>query len=205
MFPRIISTAITIGCGLIVLLSLLLPAETLAAPRRFLLQWAMVLGGFAFILAYLNIFRVHLLRLARGKRKKITSLLLMLSALATTAVVVLQGPQGMISQAVLKYVMIPGESTLLALTTVTLLLASIRVLRHRRSTGSIAFVLIAALALVLTVPYADAASRPIEIIRQWLHIPAMAGMRGLMMGIALGTTMTGLRIIIGADRPQSGE
>ncbi len=205
MFPRIISTAITIGCGSIVLLSLLLPAETLAVPRRFLLQWAMVLGGFAFILAYLNIFRVHLLRLTQRKKQKTTSLLLMLSALATTAIVVLQGPQGTIPQAVLKYVMIPGESTLLALTTVTLLLASIRVLRHRRSTGSIAFVLIAALASVVTIPYADAALRPIETIKQWLHIPAMAGMRGLMMGIALGTTMTGLRIIIGADRPQSGE
>jgi hypothetical protein len=32
----------------------------------------------------------------------------------------------------------------------------------------------------------------------------MAGARGILLGVALGTVATGLRILIGADRPYGG-
>jgi hypothetical protein len=39
-------------------------------------------------------------------------------------------------------------------------------------------------------------------LRNWLAtVPALAGARGLLLGIALGTIATGLRILMGVDRP----
>jgi len=32
----------------------------------------------------------------------------------------------------------------------------------------------------------------------------MAGIRGILMGVALGSIATGLRILMGADRPYGG-
>jgi len=35
-------------------------------------------------------------------------------------------------------------------------------------------------------------------------IPAVAGARGILFGVALGTVATGLRVLMGADRPYGG-
>jgi hypothetical protein len=41
-------------------------------------------------------------------------------------------------------------------------------------------------------------------VRDWImRVPAMAGMRGILLGVALGITATALRVLIGADRPSS--
>ncbi|MBN1874918.1 MAG: hypothetical protein JXA33_11865 [Anaerolineae bacterium] len=203
MFRRTLPTAIAIGCGLVVLMGLLIPVDLLVASRQFLLQWAIVLGGFAFILAYFSLLKVHITRLVKEPKQKTTSMIVILTALAGFGVVVWQGTNGEWPKYLLKYVMIPGESTLLALTAVTLLLAGMRILQVRRSGGTIAFVLIAVLALAITVPYAGVGLEIMQLIKTWIHVPAIAGMRGLLMGVALGTTLTGLRIIFGADRPHS--
>jgi len=42
-------------------------------------------------------------------------------------------------------------------------------------------------------------------VRSWLaQVPAIAGARGLLLGVALGTVATGIRILIGVDRPYGG-
>jgi hypothetical protein len=43
-------------------------------------------------------------------------------------------------------------------------------------------------------------------LRYWIaQVPAMAGARGLLLGIGLGIVATGLRILIGSDRPYGGK
>jgi hypothetical protein len=42
-------------------------------------------------------------------------------------------------------------------------------------------------------------------IRSWIvSVPALGGARGILLGIALGTIATGLRILMGSDRPYGG-
>jgi hypothetical protein len=41
-----------------------------------------------------------------------------------------------------------------------------------------------------------------DFLRPWLqHVLALGGARGLLIGIGLGTLTTGLRVLVGADRP----
>ena len=41
-------------------------------------------------------------------------------------------------------------------------------------------------------------------IRDWiLDVPAMAGVRGILLGVALGALLTGIRLLLGAERPYS--
>jgi hypothetical protein len=45
----------------------------------------------------------------------------------------------------------------------------------------------------------------LQSIREWiLRVPALGGARGLLLGIALGTITTGIRILMGTDRPYGG-
>jgi hypothetical protein len=100
--------------------------------------------------------------------------------------------------------LIPGESALLALTAVTLIVAGMRILRARRTAGAVVFVVAAGIVLLTTVAYS--VSPPVlGVLRQGVDTLAAAGMRGLVIGVALGVTLTGLRVLLGIDRPHSDE
>ena len=202
MLKRTLPTAVAISVGILVLLGSFLPISPLREVRLFLIQWAMVLGVFAFILAFLHLLRVHLTRLGRRGKGWSTSLLVVLSAISVLLLVSTQGPTSQWSQHLMNDFLVPGESALLALTAVTLVLAGMRMLRARRTAGSILFLLIAVLMLVGTVPYVGILGE----IADWIQgVPALAGMRGLLLGVALGTTMAGLRVVFGATRPHSDD
>ena len=41
-------------------------------------------------------------------------------------------------------------------------------------------------------------------IRDWiLNVPAMAGVRGILLGVGLGVVLTGVRLLLGVERPYS--
>ena len=202
MLKRTLPTAVAISTGILVLLGSFLPVSPLREVRLFLIQWAMVLGIFAFILAFIHLLRVHLIRLGRRGKGWSISLLVVLSAISVLLLVSTQGPTSQWSQHLMNDFLVPGESALLALTAVTLVLAGMRMLRARRTSGSILFLLIAVLMLVGTVPYVGILGE----IADWIQgVPALAGMRGLLLGVALGTTMAGLRVVFGATRPHSDD
>lgn len=204
MFKRILPTAIAISAGLLVLLGSFFPGTLFAQVRYLLVRWAMVVGAFAFIIAFLHFARVHVDRLARFRKDALTSLVVVVSALGTFALVVLpgQGPAGDLTQQVLTNIMVPGEAALLALTGVTLILASMRLLRKRRTFGALLFIVVVVVMLLGAVPYISI----LGDVAGWIQrVPAMAGMRGLLLGVALGITLTGLRVIGGTTRPHSDD
>lgn len=205
MFKRFLPTIVAMLAGILVLLGYLLPIESLAMLRDvILLRWAVVLAAFALIVAYLSLLRVHLLRLTGASKKKLPSLLVILSALVTLALVLVQGVEGALTQQVLNAVLIPGESALLALTAVTLIVAGMRILRARRTAGAVVFVIAVGIILLTTVAYSVYPS-VLAVLRQGVDTLATAGMRGLVIGVALGVTLTGLRVLLGIDRPHSDE
>jgi uncharacterized membrane protein len=64
------------------------------------------------------------------------------------------------------------------------------------------FVLFAVIVLLGQVPIGIYLWPELPIIKDWiLDVPTLAGVRGILMGVALGTIATGLRVLIGADRP----
>ncbi len=205
MFKRFLPTIIAMLAGILILLGYLVPVPFLATLRDWvLLRWAVVLAAFALIVAYLSLLRVHLLRLTSARKKKFASLLVIVSALGTLVLVLMQGIEGEWTQQILTSVLIPGESALLALTAVTLIVAGMRILRARRTAGAIVFVVAAGIILLTTIAYSVYPSI-LAALRQGVDTLATAGMRGLVMGVALGVTLTGLRVLLGIDRPHSDE
>ena len=83
--------------------------------------------------------------------------------------------------------------------------ASLRLLRQRRDALSILFVLSAVVFLIISSGFLAGVNIPIvqDIVAFIDRLP-VAGARGILLGIALGSLTAGLRILMGADRPYSG-
>jgi hypothetical protein len=103
----------------------------------------------------------------------------------------------------------------MAVLAVTLVYASIRLLRERTDVKSIVFIVTALLVLsgaislpvLLGIPLPRIGSEDILtfISKGISQVLAVGGARGLLIGIALGVLTTGLRVLLGADRPYGGK
>jgi hypothetical protein len=200
MFKRILPTAVAIAVGLIVLVGSFLPNPQLFQIRLILIQWAVVLAAFAFVIAFFNLLRVHFIRIGRRRKGAVSSLLVVLSALGSFGLVMWQGRDGEYARLLLDALIVPGETALLALTGITLVVAGMRLMRERRSVEGGLFLVTAIVVLLGSVPYIG----QLGALASWVRwVPALAGMRGLLLGVVLGITLTGLRILFGATRPHS--
>jgi hypothetical protein len=100
-------------------------------------------------------------------------------------------------------IQIPVETSLLAILAVTMLFASLRIIRTRGWTlMSASFLISALISLILNLHYLNpaigtAGAEWLEFVRR---LP-LAGLRGILIGIALGGLIVGLRVLLGMDRP----
>ena len=101
-------------------------------------------------------------------------------------------------------VIVPVEASLMAILAVTLIYASIRLFRRRVDVMTILFLLSAVLFLLAITPTPFGALPGNWIITQFGGMLSRGGARGLLLGISLGTLLTGLRVLFGIDRPYGG-
>jgi hypothetical protein len=203
MFRWLIPTVVTVLVGVVALLGYLVPLPALVSVREMLVRGATVLAAFAMLLAYFSLLRVHLRRsFSKQAKYRVASLILVIAALGSLALVLWQGPGGSLAGFLVDGILAPGQSALLALTAVTLVLGGMRLLGTRRNLNSALFLLVALLFLLTAVPFV--LPDVVLSVVQWVDAVATAGMRGILLGVVLGIVMTGLRIVFGVDRPQSG-
>jgi len=179
-------------------------ASLLTNIRLTLLQWAIILAGFAIFIGIFSLFLVHFKKIQKKEKGSVYSILLIISLLATFLFGLVK--PGQVGK-VFTTVQLPVEASLMALLTVTLTYASIRLLRRRLDLFSVIFLLTAVLILLGTAPLPFLGNVP--GLSTWArpfisHVLAGAGARGILLGMALGTLTTGLRILFGADRPYGG-
>jgi hypothetical protein len=211
-FVRTITTfflaLIAIASGVVVLLGYFLPAIPFFVNLRVaFLNWAMILAAVAVFVGIANLFSVHTQKL-RNKNETAYSVLLLVFLLGTFALGLFLGTTSPAMNFVFTSIQIPVETSLMALLAVSLLYATIRLLRWRANFMSITFIVTALIIFLGTAPLPFLG--PIPFFSDWLRpviaqVPAAAGARGILLGVALGTLMTGLRILFGADRPYGGK
>jgi hypothetical protein len=201
-----ISTAVAILVGLLILLGYFVPLEPLLSLRLMLLQWTVILAAFALLVGVVNLFRIHWTKVKTGQPGNIYSFVLIVAMGLTLAVVGYYGPTSTPSVWIFSYIQMPVEASLMALLTIVLVYAGVRLLRRRLNVLAIVFLLTVLVVLLGTAPLLFVGEAPVlNMIRDFVvQIPAVAGARGLLLGIALGAIATGLRILMGADRPYGG-
>jgi hypothetical protein len=225
---RIVTASFAMIVGWITLLTYLLSGliPELVSVRIVLVEWAIVIAAFAMLLGLVNVFSVHATRIVRRRPDAFFSLVMLVSMVAVLTVsfgsglsqaglslfdpaaadaAAHDGIAGDLIVRVFEYVLIPIQSSLAALLPFLLAFAAYRTFKLRTpsaTAGALAFLLAAIVALIgqaplFNLPYVREA-------REWImRVPATAGLRGILLGVALGVTATALRVLIGADRPTS--
>ena len=187
--------------GVVVLLGYLLPGTLAGALRDRFVEWAIILVAFAFLLGLLNILRVHGARVARTRRGWFNSLILMITVLVA-AIPALMGPLARSNQWLIQYILAPLGAAVAGLMVFTLAFAAFRMLRVRRSLWTILFLLIVAVGLLGSVPLVGL--QGLSDLRDWLvAVPGMAGTRGLLLGVSLGTVVMALRVLLAGEHPHT--
>lgn len=204
---RLIATIIAGAVGLIVVLDAV--GVAVFSPLAFLLvNWAATLIALALLVGLLSVAGTHIRRVLRRDADWGYSMVLLLGLFAVIGAGIFGGPNVRFPQSLAEEpirwmftaIYEPLASSLLALLTFFSLSAALRALR-RRSAEALVIVLVALVVLVMQLapvaglPYVGAAL-------QWMNdYIVLAGARGLLLGVALGTVVASMRVLLGFDQP----
>lgn len=196
--------AIAIAFGLLTLVGLMLP---LPALTDLILGWVGFLAAVALVLGVLNLLAVHAQRTT--SENNLYSAVLIITVLAVFGLAVtdaLSITENGVARA-FDWIQVPLETALASLMAFFLLFLGFHMLKSRRGIGAILFWLTATLVLFSNVFMATTLAPPV-VRNIFMQIQAIindiiviAGVRGLLIGIALGTVTLSVRVLLGFDQP----
>lgn len=201
-----VAAAIAIAVGLTILIGYFIPLGVLTNVRTYLLDWAIGMAGVASLVAILNLILVHGRKIRNRREPDRYSIFLILAFVITFVAGMVLGPASGIFQNIITSIQIPIEATLMAVLAISLTFASLRLFKRRKGWMALLFVCSTVVFLIVGSGFLSIGSE-IPLLRDILgaiNMLPIAGARGILLGVALGGLTTGLRILMGADRPYSG-
>ncbi len=199
MNRQIVPVGIAIAVGLIVLVS-----QFATNPiGGFLVAAAAQIAAFAVILGLVNVLRVHVQRIVRRDQNAWSSIVILVTAIIVFLVVLTSGASSAASDWIFRYLYRPLEASFLSLVVFFIATAAYRALRARTWETAL-LVITTIVVLVGSIPFLNGVLPIISEFRDWVvNVPAVAGVRGIAIGVGLGIVATGLRLLTGIDRPYS--
>ena len=201
---RVFTAAIAMASGLIVLLGYFYPIEMLTQLRIMLTDWAIIIAAMAVLIGIANLIFTQMDRIRARQKNSIYGVLLILSLMVTFGLGLVFGPDHQFMRLAMDAVIVPVEASLMAILAVTLVYASIRLLRRRADVMTVIFLFVAVIFMIAIMPTPIGPIPGDWIILQFAGMFSRGGARGLLIGIALGTLLTGIRVLFGIDRPYGG-
>lgn len=190
----VLATVMTIGAGLIVTIDLTVGGGVIAA---IFLRLAVITLAITIFIGIVNLLIVHGGRVVGLRRSWPYSVILLISAIATIGFWL--AGQRDASAFLLNTVQLSIESALAALLLFALVYGAYRMLHRGFSWAGLLFIVSLLIILIGALPLVELEG--VAQIRDWmLTVPTSAGARGMLLGIALGTIVTGVRVLVGQDR-----
>ncbi len=195
-----LSTAVAIAVGIIVLLGYFFPVPLLNALGIAFKEWAIILTAFALLVGLVNLLLVHLARILRRQEPgALYSIIVLVTSITVMLIGLVFGVADAPMSWIFDHVYLPLQGAFFALAAFFLATAAYRAMRAR-SFETLLMLIAALIVLLGQTPLVNL----LADAKAWaLSVPSTAGVRGILLGVALGTIATGLRLLIGMDRPYS--
>jgi hypothetical protein len=204
---RVVPTAIAIAVGLLVLVAVFGSIPLVDAVAVYLIDAAVIVAAFAFFLGLLNVLRVHGRKIREGGADSLYSFVLLVALLVVLALGLPplgdqpSGPSQPAVQWIFQNIQLPVQAALSALLVFLMITAGYRLVSHRNLESAVMLLV----ALLVLVGQVAAGLVPVLVdVKDWiLDVPTLAGVRGILLGVALGAVLTGIRLLLGVERPYS--
>lgn len=162
--------------------------------------WAALLGAFALLLGVANVLWVHFGRVQYGEADWTQSLALVATAFAVLLAGLLDsaGVESPLVEWIFDSIIAPGQATLFALLAFFTAVAGYRYLRVNRPGGG--WLLAGAVLMLVTQTPLLNVALPQDFVAAvvWLlETPAMAALRGVLLGSSIALVIVGIRLLIG--------
>ena len=204
---RYLPLAVAVSAGALVLMSFFLKNPLLDNLSGVITGWVTLLVAFGLFLGIWNLVSRHASKVRNRGRDWPHSLLILAALFAMVALGFWPGSAGPGDAAVswgYRYVYAPLNATVFSLLAFFVASAAYRTFRLR-SLESAVLLVVGLVVLLGQVPIGFQIWPDLPLLKDWLlEIPAASGVRGIVLGVALGTVTTGLRILLGQDRPYLG-
>lgn len=219
-----VSVILAVLSAAVMLAAIFFPELGLQPLHARLLEWAVILVGVGMLLGIFNLLKTHWQRLKsslarpaeppsadgkpqpRVRRRKqpvaVNSAVLLLGFVITFAAGMWLTPANLDYQKAVAALQIPVETSLFALLSVTLLVVSFQFFQRKQNVMGIVFMASVLLFLILgsgmlhMLPDNGWLKDSIAILNE---LP-LAGTRGILIGIALGSLLAAIRQILGTSR-----
>lgn len=201
-----VAVLVAVAAGVLMLFTYMFPLEGL---RNLILNIVMIGAASALVIGVFNLLSVHLKKI-RSNDKPAGSVVLVVALVFTFLVTLVQAYTNLYpnwlpgSQWLLTNIQLPVESALMGVLAVTLVYAAARLITHRPNAFSMLFVATVLVTMVASTQFVLGSGLGTTIRNLLSHGLASGGARGILIGVALGTIATGLRILMGVDRPYGG-
>ena len=211
-----IPLAITLVVGMICMLSGIttgnLPVLGISFPSLFkdyVSPWMTIVSAFALGLASTNLLVIHSRNIQRKRDNWIYSVVLIVTLVlfgGIRAFVELTAQEGasLVYERMYTYILSPLMAGQWAFLGFYVASASYRAFRARNLDATI-LLISAVLVMLGAAPVGAVIWKQFPSIQQWLlNVPNMTGQRGIVIGAAIGSFVTGLRVLLGLERGHVG-
>lgn len=167
-------------------------------------KWQLVFVAFASLLGAANLLRIHANRATQKRNDAAYSYLLLGTMVAWVALGLWKGPSGSQYDFLYQNLLQPLSATLFSVNSFYITTAAYRSFRVRTPE---AFLLLVSAVIVMlgNVGIGTAIWKGFPALGGWfMRVPNAAGMRGIIVGAALGAIAISLRVILGLERSQYG-
>lgn len=186
--------------------------NTLSQISTLLIRMVTVVGAIAVVIGVFNLLNVNVNKLTSRTRGALYSFFTLFAFLLVIGVHAADragllngwtpgraGDSPIVSLTLMDALQVAIESALGGVLFFSLVYAAFRMLRRRVSAWNILFLIALLIVLIGYIPMTNLGF--VAGIRDWLlAVPVSAGTRGLLIGVALGTVIVGIRLLIGQDR-----
>lgn len=207
VLKRVLPTAVAIAIGILVLIAVFTSYPPLETVGTYLIDTAVIIASFALFLGVVNVLRVHSRKIQKGESERLYSFVLV-AAMLIVLVVGLpalpgrpSGPSQPVVQWIFENIQAPIQASLSALLVFLVVTAAYRLLMVRNVESA---VMLAVVLLVLLGQVTVGLAPFLPELKDWiLDVPTLAGVRGILLGVALGALLAGIRLLLGVERPYS--
>lgn len=177
--------------------------DALSPVLRIILDWFVLILGVASLIGIGILLRLHFNKILTSQKGAFYSFILILVFLLTLIAAFVLTLENDLFQGLILIVEIPVETSFLSITAATLLYTSLRFVRTKGWTPmSIGFLVSAIASLIFNLGYIQAQPGTMgEALLLFFKRLPKVGARGILLGMAIGGLVMGLRLLTTMDRP----